>query len=256
MERNEVADDAFKDLEAKSAQEVLAWALERYHPRLAFASSFGAEDVVVIDMLARIRTDARIFTLDTGRLHEETYEVMEAIRKRYGVTIESYFPERAAVETLEREKGLYSFRESIANRKECCTIRKVEPLNRALSGLDAWVSGLRRDQAVTRGTLAKIEPDAPRPGLTKINPIADWSVEDVWAYIKDHDVLYNKLYDRSFPLIGCSPCTRPVAAGEDIRAGRWWWELPEQKECGLHVNHPARAGESRPGANDDKAAAS
>ena len=255
MERNEGATDGNHDLEAKSAQEVLAWALERYSPRIAFASSFGAEDVVVIDLLARTRKDARIFTLDTGRLHEETYEVMEAVRKRYGVSIESYFPERASVEKLEREKGLYSFRESIENRKECCNVRKVEPLNRALSGLDAWMSGLRRDQAVTRGTLAKVEHDAPRAGLTKINPIADWSVDDVWAYIKEHDVPYNKLHDRSFPSIGCSPCTRPIAAGEDIRAGRWWWEMPEQKECGLHVNHPARAG-SQPGANDDKAAAS
>lgn len=256
MERNEEAADLITKTEAKSAQEVLAWALERFHPRLAFASSFGVEDVVVIDMIARIRKDARIFTLDTGRLHEETYEVMEAIRKRYGVTIESYFPERVAVETLERAKGLYSFRESIQNRKECCTIRKVEPLNRALSGLDAWISGLRRDQAVTRGAVTKLEVDEAHPGLYKINPIADWTVEQVWAYVKENDVPYNGLHDRGFPSIGCSPCTRPIAAGEDIRAGRWWWELPEQKECGLHVTHPAAQGAVRAGENDDKAAAS
>lgn len=230
------------EVEAKSAEEVLAWALDRFHPRIAFASSFGVEDVVVIDMLARLRKDARIFTLDTGRLHEETYDVMERIRKRYGVSIESYFPDREKVEALARQKGFFSFRDSIANRKECCVIRKVEPLNRALSGLDAWISGLRRDQAITRGTIGKLEADEAHPGLFKVNPIADWSVEQVWAYVREHDVPYNALHDRGFPSIGCDPCTRAVGAGEDIRAGRWWWELPEQKECGLHVTHPAVAG--------------
>ena len=233
-----------RELEAKSAQEVLAWALERFHPRIGFASSFGAEDVVVIDMLAGIRKDARIFTLDTGRLNEETYDVMERIRRRYGIQIESYFPDREKVEGIERAKGLYSFRESIADRKECCAVRKIEPLNRALSGLDAWITGLRRDQAVTRGTTTKLEVDEGHPGLFKLNPLADWSNEQVWDYIRKNDVPYNRLHDQGFPSIGCSPCTRAVKPGEDIRAGRWWWELPEQKECGLHPARVAPAGQA------------
>ena len=230
-----------QELETKSAHEVLVWALERFHPRISFTSSFGVEDVVVIDMLARIRKDVRVFTLDTGRLHEETYEVMERIRVRYGITIESYLPDRQRVEGLEREKGLYSFRESIENRKECCRIRKVEPLGRALEGLEAWISGLRRDQAITRGTIAKLEADEAHPGLLKVNPIADWSLDQVWDYVRENDIPYNALHDRGFPSIGCSPCTRAVAPGEDVRAGRWWWEQPDQKECGLHVTHPAVA---------------
>lgn len=224
-----------ESIQTGTAQEVLRWGLERFHPRIAFASSFGAEDVVVIDMLAQIRTDVRIFTLDTGRLHEETYDVMERVRVRYGVAIEAYFPEREAVELLERRKGLYSFRESIENRKECCAIRKVEPLNRALSGLDAWITGLRREQAVTRGSIDKVEMDTTRPRVLKLNPLADWTEQQVWDYIKRNDVPFNALHDRGFPSIGCSPCTRAVAPGEDVRAGRWWWEQPDLKECGLHA---------------------
>jgi phosphoadenosine phosphosulfate reductase len=186
----------------------------------------------VIDMLSRLRVDARIFTLDTGRLHEETYEVMEAIRRRYGLAIETHFPDRDEVERLERSKGFYSFRDSIENRRECCNIRKVAPLGRALAGLDAWITGLRREQAVTRGDLPKVDWGARQ---AKLNPLADWSLDRVWSYVRDNDIPYNKLYDRGFPSIGCSPCTRAVRPGEDLRAGRWWWEQPEQKECGLHV---------------------
>jgi phosphoadenosine phosphosulfate reductase len=232
-------------LESWTARDVLHWALQRFHPRLAFASSFGAEDVVIIDLLARQRQDARIVTLDTGRLHEETYEVMERIRRRYGVTIEVVFPERDAVERLERGKGLYSFRDSIEARKECCRIRKVEPLRRALHGLEAWISGLRRTQAVTRGAVPKIEHDTMFD-LIKINPVADWSEEQVWDYIRTHDVPYNALHDRAFPSIGCAPCTRAVQPGEDLRAGRWWWERPEQKECGLHEPAHAVNGQDEP----------
>ena len=215
-----------------TAPDALIWA-GRFRPRLAFASSFGAEDVVVIDLLARTLPDVRIVTLDTGRLHEETYEVMERIRRRYGVRIEAHFPEQEATERLEREKGWYSFREGIEARIECCRIRKVEPLRRALSGLEAWITGLRRSQAVTRTGVAKVEHDATF-GLVKINPIADWTEEQVWEHIRRHDVPYNALHDHGFPSIGCSPCTRAVRPGEDARAGRWWWEQPAQKECGLH----------------------
>jgi phosphoadenosine phosphosulfate reductase len=222
-----------KEMETKDAAAVLRWAAENFYPKLGFASSFGAE--VVIALLVKANPKITIFTLDTGRLHEETYEVMDRIRQRYGVSIKSCFPDKAAVENLEREKGFYSFRESIANRKECCGIRKVEPLTRALGELDAWITGLRREQAVTRGGLPKVEVDTAHRNMVKINPIADWTTQQVWDHIKKNQVPYNKLHDQNFPSIGCAPCTRAVKPGEDIRAGRWWWELPEQKECGLHV---------------------
>jgi len=224
-----------RDFESQSAEQLLRWAAESFFPKIAFASSFGAEDVAVIDLLSGIKPKISIFTLDTGRLPEETYEVMEQVRQRYGAEIVSFFPDKAAVEKLEREKGFYSFRQSVENRKECCGIRKVEPLNRALAGLEAWVTGLRRGQAVTRAALPKVEADAAHRGIAKINPIADWSAEQVWEYIRKNQVPYNKLHDRNYPSIGCAPCTRAVRPGEEIRAGRWWWELPEHKECGLHV---------------------
>ncbi len=224
-----------KNLESKDPQAALKWGVENFFPRIGFASSFGAEDVVVIDLISKVNPKVTIFTLDTGRLPEETYEVMDQIRDRYGVTITSYFPDKAAVEELERGKGFYSFRKSIENRKECCGIRKVEPLNRALAGLDAWITGLRREQAVTRAGLPKVEVDAAHRGMVKLNPIADWTTDQTWDYIRKNKVPYNKLHDLNYPSIGCAPCTRAVKPGEDIRAGRWWWELPEQKECGLHV---------------------
>lgn len=228
---------AAERLEAQNAETVLRWGIQTF-PRIALAASFGAEDVVVIDLLSKVDPEHRVkvFTLDTGRLHEETYEVMERIRSKYGVVIASCFPDRAAVEKLERGKGFYSFRESVENRKECCGIRKVEPLKRALAGLDAWITGLRREQAVTRTGLAKVEADTAHGGMAKINPLADWTTSQVWDYIHSHQVPYNRLHDQGFPSIGCAPCTRAVQPGEDIRAGRWWWELPEHKECGLHIN--------------------
>ena len=223
------------EFEKLSAVALLQWALKNFFPKIALASSFGAEDVVLIDILAKLDPKIRIFTLDTGRLNEETYEVMDKIRRKYQISIESYFPDFQKVEKLEREKGFYSFRESVENRKECCAIRKVEPLNRALKGLDAWITGIRREQSVTRTTIRKIEKDEGHEGLIKINPLADWSQEDVWNYIKKNSVPYNRLHDLGYPSIGCSPCTRAIKSGEDIRAGRWWWENPEHKECGIHV---------------------
>ncbi len=222
------------EFEKKPAEMVLGWALKEFGDKVAFASSFGAEDVVVIDLLSKIKPMARVFTLDTGRLNEETYEVMERIRSKYGITIESYFPDRVKIEELERQKGFFSFRESVENRKECCGIRKVEPLNRALTGLKAWITGLRREQAVTRTAIQKIEVDEAHGGILKINPLADWSEKQVWDYIKVNKVPYNRLHDLGYPSIGCAPCTRGIKPGEDVRAGRWWWENPENKECGLH----------------------
>ena len=224
------------ELESKSAQEVVRWALEQFGDRVALASSFGAEDVVLIHLMVQVNPRARIFTLDTGRLNQETYDVMDKIREKYRVAIEVMFPKAEAVEQMVREKGLNLFYHSIENRKRCCGIRKVEPLNRALATVDAWVTGLRRDQVVTRSSVKKVDVDADHGGIAKINPLADWSWEQVMDYVKQHQVPYNVLHDQGYPSIGCAPCTRAIKPGEDFRAGRWWWERPEQKECGLHVS--------------------
>lgn len=200
-----------------------------------FANSFGAEDVVLTDMIAKHSPKIAIFTLDTGRLPEETYRLMEKILDRYGISIQPYFPERQAVEGYIKQHGPNAFYDSIALRKECCGIRKVEPLKRALAGKRAWITGLRREQAPTRRDLQEIELDRDN-GLQKINPLLDWTESDVWGYIRQFDVPYNELHDKHYPSIGCGPCTRAIAVGEDIRAGRWWWENPETKECGLHLH--------------------
>ena len=224
------------DLEKMSAEEILKWALGAFGAKIALASSFQCEESALIDMMHKIAgKNFRVFTLDTGRLNEETYEVMDRVRSKYKIKIESYFPLHEKVQALEREKGFFSFRESVDARKECCGIRKVEPLGRALKGLEAWITGLRRSQSVTRTDVRKIEPDAAHPGLYKLNPLADWTGEDVWGYIRKNEVPYNRLHDQGYPSIGCAPCTRAVKPGEDVRAGRWWWENPEHKECGLHL---------------------
>jgi phosphoadenosine phosphosulfate reductase len=224
----------FSGVDVNDPRALLARALEQWHPRIALASSFSLEDAVVIHLLMEQRPDAVVFALDTGRLNPETYECAEALRRRYGLRIEWYFPERTAVEELEREKGLFSFRDSVDNRKECCGIRKVEPLRRALSGLDAWITGLRREQSVTRTDLQPAEIDAANGGIVKINPLIDWTLEHLWAFVHEHRIPYSRLYDQGYTSIGCAPCTRPIEPGEDQRAGRWWWENPEHKECGLH----------------------
>ena len=222
-------------LEAMDAVELLGWALERFRPRIALASSFGAEDVVLIDLLMELDPRARVFTLDTGRLHSETYALAQALRDRYGLAIDVFFPRTEALEAMVRAHGVNLFYASVENRKLCCGVRKVEPLGRALQGLDAWITGLRREQAVTRGRVRKVEIDADHGGILKLNPLADWSWDRVWGYIRDHAVPYNALHDAGFPSIGCAPCTRAVRPGEDLRAGRWWWEQDAAaKECGLH----------------------
>lgn len=218
-----------------SAQEVVRWALGQFGRSIALACSFGAEDVVLVDIIAKIDPTARIFVLDTGRLHEETYDVMDRIRRKYGIEFEVYNPVAEDLQVLLRQRGPNFFYNSIEDRKDCCGVRKVEPLRRALSDKRAWITGLRRAQAVTRATLPKIEIDDAHNGIYKLNPLADWSEEQVWEYIRANDVPYNALHDQGFPSIGCAPCTRAIAPGEDIRAGRWWWESPEHKECGLHV---------------------
>jgi phosphoadenosine phosphosulfate reductase len=227
-----------KDFEAKSPEELLRWSMDQYGDKAGLASSFGMEDMVLIDMIAKLNGPITIFTLDTGRLHEETYELMDRVRSKYGLEIKTYFPDRDKVENLVRGKGFFSFRESVDNRKECCYIRKVEPLNRALGELKAWITGLRRSQGITRTDIPKVLEDADHPPLIKINPLAEWSEEQVMNYIIENNVPINILHKKNYPSIGCAPCTRPVEQGEDIRAGRWWWENPEHKECGLH-NRPA-----------------
>ncbi len=217
----------------KPPEEIVRWAADTFAPEIKLASSFGAEDVALIDIVSKTAPEIRLLTLDTGRLHDETYEVMERVRARYGIEIETMFPDREAVQQLVQEKGFYSFRESVENRRECCHIRKVEPLKRGLAGMRAWMTGLRRDQAVTRGDTEAVEWDEGN-GLVKVNPLVEWTNEQVWEYVRANDVPYNGLHDQGFPSIGCAPCTRAIQPGEEIRAGRWWWELPENKECGLH----------------------
>lgn len=227
--------DEYVELQDKTAQEVLEWALKTYGDRVALASSFGAEDVVLIDMLARIDPGSRVFTLDTGRLPQETHEVTEKIRDKYGLKIETYYPDTKAVEDMVTKYGPNLFYKSVDLRKLCCEVRKVEPLNRVLKDLSAWITGLRREQSVTRTAVDKVEIDASHNSIVKINPLADWTEEQVWTYIRENDVPYNALHDQNYPSIGCAPCTRAIKPGEDVRAGRWWWEAPEYKECGLHL---------------------
>lgn len=223
-----------EEFEGKTPQELLEWGLKEFHPKIALAWS-GAEDVAVVDMLVKINPKARIFTLDTGRLNPETYDLIERVRERYGIDIEVMFPDAAEVEEMARREGVNLFYQGVEKRQLCCNIRKVQPLKRMLSTLDAWITGLRRDQAVTRTVLKKVEIDEAFGGIIKLNPIAGWSHKDVWEYIHKNNVPYNELHDKGYPSIGCAPCTRSVKPGEDIRAGRWWWESPEGKECGLHV---------------------
>ncbi len=227
--------DAVSERFAKApAAQLLAWVEERFGARAAIASSFGVEDIVLIDLAAKHAPSLRVFTLDTGRLHPETYELMEVVRLRYGLALETFSPDRVRVEALETTEGYFSFRESVEKRKACCGIRKVEPLGRALAGREAWVTGLRREQSVTRSEVEPIELDPVHGGLAKVNPLAAWTAGEVWAYVREHDLPYNALHDRGFPSIGCAPCTRAIKPFEDLRAGRWWWESPEHKECGLH----------------------
>jgi phosphoadenosine phosphosulfate reductase len=201
----------------------------------AFSTSFGAEDMVVLDLIRRHGLPISVFTLDTGRLPEETYRLMPKVEARYGRCFEVHFPDAQAVQRLVAENGINGFYESVAKRKACCAVRKAEPLARALAGKEAWVTGLRAAQSVTREQLAARAHDAER-GLEKFSPLHDWSEADVWAYLRAEGVPYNELHDRFYPSIGCAPCTRAITPGEDIRAGRWWWEHADSRECGLHVH--------------------
>jgi phosphoadenosine phosphosulfate reductase len=237
----ELSEELAAAADGLSPQELLAEAARRFGGvpakgagRIALASSFGAEDQVLTDMLQQIEPRVPVFTLDTGRLPQETHDILDATRRRYGIEIEVLCPDREELERMVGRNGTNLFRDSVENRKLCCHVRKVQPLRRKLAQLDAWICGLRREQAPTRGGVQRVQWDEAN-GLIKLNPLADWTTEQVWSYIRAHDVPYNRLHDQGYPSIGCAPCTRAVEPGQDLRAGRWWWELPEQKECGLHV---------------------
>lgn len=217
-----------------TAREIFLAGRELAGGRVALACSFGIENVVLIDQLRDHLAGVTVFAIDTGRLHEETYTVAESISQRYGIAIQWFFPRHESVEQLTRDKGMFSFRDSLENRKECCHIRKVEPLQRALAGFSAWTTGMRREQNVTRTGQQPLEIDAVNGGLLKINPLTFWTEQQVWDYAERHALPVNRLHRQGYPSIGCAPCTRAVEPGEHHRAGRWWWEDPEHKECGLH----------------------
>lgn len=210
------------------------------HTCVKFASSLAAEDMLLTHAILSRNLPIIIFSLNTGRLHAETVSMIEQVRQRYGYIIEQWHPQQEALDAYVSEHGLNAFYDSIELRKRCCEIRKVEPLNHALAGAQAWVTGQRREQSVTRAQLPEREQDGAR-GIAKYNPLADWTEADVWAYLKAYDVPVNPLHARGYPSIGCEPCTRAIRAGEDRRAGRWWWESRDSKECGLHPGAPARA---------------
>lgn len=224
----------------RTPQETLEWALGELHPRIAKASSLGAEDSVIIHMMAAIRRDVRLITLDTGRLHEETYAMMEAMTRRYGVRFEVVYPDAREVSEMVNARGINLFYESVENRVMCCGVRKVNPLRRALAGLDAWITGVRSGQTENRRGAARLEIDGRNGGILKVNPLVSWTRDDVWSFIRENDVPYHPLLDRGYASIGCEPCTRAVPDGGGERDGRWWWEGDAGgKECGLHMEHGA-----------------
>jgi thioredoxin-dependent adenylylsulfate APS reductase len=228
--------EAASRFEHASAEELLAWALETFHPKMAISVAGGVDGLVLMDMAWRIEPRVRVFTLDTGRLPPETYQLFEEIRERYDIAVEFEQPDGGAVSKLVTEHGPNLMYRSLDLRLACCNLRKVEPLKRKLATLDAWVAGLRREQWSSRRNIAKVELDREHGGIVKLNPVADWTLERVWDYIREHEVPYHELFDHGYTSIGCAPCTRPVMSGESERAGRWWWEADTDKECGIHCS--------------------
>lgn len=225
-------------IKGKDPQEALRLLAENFRGEIVFSTSFGWEDQVITDMIFSNDLSIDVFTLDTGRLFKETYSVWNRVRERYKKNILVYYPDRVRLEKMLGEKGPNSFYESVENRKECCAIRKVEPLNRALKGKKIWVTGIRADQSANREQMDWVEWDEVHQ-LIKVHPIFFWTLDEVKDYVREHNVPYNALHDRGFPSIGCAPCTRAVQPGEDFRAGRWWWEDQSKKECGLHITSEA-----------------
>jgi thioredoxin-dependent adenylylsulfate APS reductase len=232
--------------EHATAEEILAWALDRFHPRIAISVAGGLDGMVVLDTAWRINREVRAFTLDTGRLPPETYTLFEEVRDRYGIDVEFVYPAQEEVQELVTRKGPNLMYRSVENRLACCEVRKVKPLQRKLATLDAWVTGLRRDQWRTRKNIAKVELDRDHGGVCKVNPVADWTQERIREYIRANNVPYHELFDRGYTSIGCAPCTRPVQPGEPERAGRWWWETEADKECGIHCSVQLLGSTPRP----------
>ena len=231
--KDELINELNQQLAGKTPEEVLAFFLEKYRGGIVQATSMGVEDQVITHMISSITKDMRFITLDTGRLPQETYDLIQQTGEEYNITIELVFPDYRNVQEMTNEHGINLFYKSIENRKLCCNIRKDEPIRRALKGQDAWICGLRKDQTVTRFFNKLVEWDTQHE-LIKVNPLINWTEKQVWEYLKAHDIPVNVLHARGFPSIGCKPCTRAVQPGEDSRAGRWWWEKEEHKECGLH----------------------
>jgi thioredoxin-dependent adenylylsulfate APS reductase len=237
------ASAAIDDLEARrlantfeqqEPEHALRWAISRFAPRLALATSLQVEGMVLLDMLWRIDPDVRVFTVDTGRLPQETYDLIDSVRERYGRPVEIFSPEAGELERFVGEHGPNPFYRSLELRVGCCEIRKVAPLARALADLDAWITGQRRAHQTTRRGIGVVERDIAHGGMVKLNPLAAWSDEQVWGYVRAHGLPYNALYDQGFTSIGCAPCTRATRPGDDPRSGRWWWETDAPKECGMH----------------------
>jgi phosphoadenosine phosphosulfate reductase len=221
-------------LENSTPSEILADGIKTAGGPVSLACSFSMEDVAIIDIVHQADLKLGVFAIDTGRLNEETYEVAEALAERYRLKIDWYFPRHEQVEQLERTEGLFSFRESLDKRHACCAIRKVEPLSRALKGLSGWVTGMRRQQSVTREALKSVELDSVNGGIIKINPLLEWSEQQLLDFTKQRNLPVNRLYSKGYRSIGCAPCTRAIGPWDQVREGRWWWENPEHKECGLH----------------------
>ena len=222
-----------------ASERLIEWGFEHFAPRIALSASFGsAEGMVILDLMHRIDpARARVFTIDTGRLPQETYNLMDRVRDRYRVEVEVYFPQPERIQAMTREHGLNLFYESVEKRRLCCGLRKVEPLERALRNLDAWIAGLRPEQSITRSDVRAVEIDEVHDGRIKLNPLARWSKEDVWSYVQKNSVPVNALHAKGYPSVGCAPCSRSVPEGADERSGRWWWEQAESRECGLHVDY-------------------
>ena len=238
-----MSDDLLDDAEAgelavefddQPPEALLSWALERFGSRIALCTSFQAEGMVLLDMAWRIQPKMRVFTIDTGRLHQETYDLIDAVRERYGIAIEAYTPNADELESMTRAHGVNLFYRAVPLRLLCCQVRKVRPLQRVLDGLDAWITGLRRETWASRADIRKVELHHDHGGIAKLSPLADWTHEEVWDYLREHGVPHHALYDQGYSSIGCAPCTRRTAPGDDPRAGRWWWETNAPKECGMH----------------------
>jgi phosphoadenosine phosphosulfate reductase len=222
------------ELDDKEPLEVIRWTIERFGRRAAVCTSFQIDGMAILDMAWRIDPGVRVFAVDTGRLHQETYDLIERVREHYKIDIELYYPDATELASFVSREGINAFYRSVPLRLRCCEIRKVRPLIKVLDGLDAWITGLRRDQWASRSNIRKLEIDHDHGGIAKINPLADWTEEEVWEYVRANGVPYSALYDQGYTSIGCVPCTRPTRAGEDKRAGRWWWEKNAPKECGIH----------------------